>query len=542
MNIHKVIIENYRSIKHLEIEFKSLFGLIGANSAGKSNILRAINLVLGERYPMPHSLNKKDFYNEDFSNNIKIEIYFDEKIDFYGCEGVGLSLITTYNKVDCSFSLDFKPIILQNGKCVLHPKYRVNNDLREKCSIIYIPASRNFDYQLQNNSEWSFLGKIIKQFNELFPNDNLEGLKTKFEEVKSKLETEKFKKFESSFKSSFKEHVLPTENDVDIGFKAFNPKNYYKTIEIIPKEYGAIKDLDQMGDGMKNLIFMALLRAYAENFPKSTIFLIEEPELFLHPQGRLDLFNIFKNLAEKGTQIIYCTHSQEFIDIEHFSSIARVTKINNEKDHHTELIQIKEMDFLSKWKAETGISTVTIDSIRLFLKNISDAETNKAFFAKKIVLVEGNTEKWMLPIYAKKIGMDLEKNNVEIVSVSGKNNMQKFYLLFKELKYSIYLIFDGDKTKSEGEETNKKLTNAVFKQEESWPLTNVGDFGSVFEENIEEELKKSISNFEQLKTEAKTLYALKNDRNKEIIARHIADKTECPDIIKQIFKKIGDLQ
>ena len=79
MKITKVIIENYRSIKHLEVVFNPLQGLIGANSAGKSNILRALNLVLGEKYPMPHSLNKMDFYNEDYSNNIKTIFRFDEK-------------------------------------------------------------------------------------------------------------------------------------------------------------------------------------------------------------------------------------------------------------------------------------------------------------------------------------------------------------------------------------------------------------------------------------------------------------------------------
>jgi putative ATP-dependent endonuclease of OLD family len=541
MRITKVIIENYRSIKYLEIEFKSLFGLIGANSAGKSNILRAINLVLGERYPMPHSLTKKDFYNENYANNIRIEIYFDEVMDFYGCEGVGLSLKTNFNLEDCSFSMDFKPIIRQNGKCVTHPKYRVNNDLREKCSIIFIPATRNFDYHLQNSSEWSFLGKIIKQFNDIFPEANLEGLKSKFEEVKINLETDKFKEFESAFKDSFKEHVLPTENDVDIGFKAFNPKSYYKTIEIIPKEYGSIKDIDQMGEGMKNLIFMALLRAYAKIFPQSTIFLIEEPELFLHPQGRLDLFNIFRNLTDNGSQIIYCTHSQEFIDIECFSSIGRVNKINQGNEHYSELLQINEVDFLKKWKENTGISEVTLDSIRLFLKNISDAETNKAFFAKKIILVEGNSERWMIPIYAKKEGLDLEKSNIEIVSVSGKNNIEKFYLLFKALKYKLYVIFDGDKTKLEGEETNKKLTSMIFETMESWPTTKIGDLGSVFGENMEEELKKEILNFDELKEEAKSTYNLKKGRNKEIIARHVANKTQCPDTIKQIFEKIKNL-
>ena len=39
MKIKKIIIENYRSIKKLEIVFKPFFGLIGTNGVGKSNIL-----------------------------------------------------------------------------------------------------------------------------------------------------------------------------------------------------------------------------------------------------------------------------------------------------------------------------------------------------------------------------------------------------------------------------------------------------------------------------------------------------------------------
>jgi len=538
MRITKVIIENYRSIKHLEIDFKPLMGLIGANSAGKSNILRAINLVLGERYPMAHSLSRKDFYGENYSNNIKIEIHFDEPFVSYTKDCRGISFATKYNS-DGSFDTELKAIECSNSTC---QRWNMKGETKEQIPVMYIPAARNFDKQLQSGSDWSFLGKIIKSFNELFPIERLEELKTKFNEVKTTLEIPQFKEFELTFKESFNEHVLPTENQVDIEFKAFNPKNYYKTIEIIPTEYGNLKDIDQMGEGMKNLIFLALLRAYAKIFPKSSIFLIEEPELFLHPQGRSDLYNVFKNLTENGAQIIYCTHSQEFIDIEYLANIARVDKTKSGTEHHTSVIQIKEADFLEKWKTQTGIQNITLDSIKLFLKNISNAETNKAFFANKIVLVEGNTEKWLLPIYAKKEELDLEKKNIEIVNVNGKNNIEKFYLLFKELGYLVYILFDGDKSKVEGEPINKKLTLLLLGVEKSWPTTQVSNKGTVFEENIEEELKKQISNFEQLKTEAKTIYGLKEERSKEIVARHIADKTSCPDIIKQVFEKIKTLE
>lgn len=534
MRIIKAIIENYRSIKHMEIYFKPLFGLIGANSAGKSNILRALNLVLGERYPMPHSLSKKDFYNEEFSNNIKIQIYFDKPFKSYNKDCQGIIFKTIYDSKNNSFTTEFKAIECTN----VCQSWNIKGDCREQFPIIYIPATRNFEYHLQSNAEWSFLGKLIKQFNTIFPQNKIGELNSKFNQVKSTLETEKFKEFENCFKEAFKEHILPTENDVDISFKAFDPKNYYKTIEIIPKEYGNIKNIDQMGEGLKNLIFIALFRAYAKVFPESTIFLIEEPELYLHPQGRADLFNIFKSLTERRSQIIYTTHSQEFIDIEFFSSIAIVRKVKEGIEYQTRLLQIDNSKFLRNWKTQTGVNEATLDSIKLFLKNISDSETNKSFFAKKIVLVEGQTEKWMLPIYAKKEKLDFEKNNIEIVNASGKNNFEKFYILFKEFGYLIYIIFDGDKAKQKGETTNKKLTKLFSEREESWPTTKIGDKYSVFEDDIETELRKVITNFDDLKSKAREIYGLKSDGNKEIIARYIANNTETPIFIKEIIKKI----
>ena len=381
---------------------------------------------------MPHSISKKDFYDENISNNIKIKIYFDKTFKSYNRDCQGIVFKTINDTSNNSFTTEFRAIECVTNFC---QSWNIKGDCREQFPIIYIPAARNFEYHLQSNAEWSFLGKLIRQFNKIFPENKLDELISKFDQVKLTLETEKFKEFENCFKESFKEHIIPIENDVEISFKAFDPKNYYKTIEIIPKEYGNIKNIDQMGEGLKNLIFIALFRAYAKVFPESTIFLIEEPELYLHPQGRADLFNIFKGLTEKGSQIIYTTHSQEFIDIEYFSNIAVVRKVKEETKYLTKILQINESNFLMNWKKQTGINEATLDSIKLFLKNVSDAETNKGFFAKKIVLVEGQTEKWMLPIYAKKEKLDFEKNNIEIINVSGKNNIEKFYILLKEFKF-----------------------------------------------------------------------------------------------------------
>jgi putative ATP-dependent endonuclease of OLD family len=72
-------IENFRSIKDLELEFpkSGILTLVGPNNAGKSNILRAINNILGDQWFKGENAELNDFYMKDRGNTIKIEIRFD---------------------------------------------------------------------------------------------------------------------------------------------------------------------------------------------------------------------------------------------------------------------------------------------------------------------------------------------------------------------------------------------------------------------------------------------------------------------------------
>lgn len=60
MKIARVHIENYRSIKQLDFSPNNYCALIGENNAGKSNILKAINLVLGETWPTDRTFTEED--------------------------------------------------------------------------------------------------------------------------------------------------------------------------------------------------------------------------------------------------------------------------------------------------------------------------------------------------------------------------------------------------------------------------------------------------------------------------------------------------
>lgn len=67
MHLSRLYIKNYRSIKELDLTFgKGKNVLVGRNNAGKSNIIRAINLILGETVPTyakSENITENDFYS-----------------------------------------------------------------------------------------------------------------------------------------------------------------------------------------------------------------------------------------------------------------------------------------------------------------------------------------------------------------------------------------------------------------------------------------------------------------------------------------------
>jgi putative ATP-dependent endonuclease of the OLD family len=79
MKITRIVIDNYKSIQHLEFEVvQGLNAFVGANSTGKSNIFNAINWLLGPTYPSFNSITKEDHFLGKEENRIKIRLEFDD--------------------------------------------------------------------------------------------------------------------------------------------------------------------------------------------------------------------------------------------------------------------------------------------------------------------------------------------------------------------------------------------------------------------------------------------------------------------------------
>lgn len=156
------------------------------------------------------------------------------------------------------------------------------------------------------------------------------------------------------------------------------------------------------GLGELNLLFIAaellLLKDDTEGGMK--LALIEELEAHLHPQAQLRLISYLQNeYSENDVQIIISTHSPIL-----------ASKINLKN-----LILMKNGHGYDLTEGKTGLQKGDY----LFLQRFLDSTKANLFFAKGIIMVEGDAENILVPVIAEILGYPLEKYGISIVNVGS---------------------------------------------------------------------------------------------------------------------------
>jgi len=551
MKLQKIRIRNFKSIREIEFEFPQpgLLVLVGENDSGKSNIIRAIDLICGEGWYGKEKLEDRDYYLRDPKNNIEISLLFNDRSSVKFDPASSKWGVTRFKDWGQASQMPYNsPTIKEIFPCT------------------YLGADRTLDKHL-SFYDWTLIGRIRKAFHKRVTEEVKKELEGKFESViESFSRVPGFDKFREDFSSFYHQLAPYSKSKLKIDFKSFTPSNYFKTLQILAKDPSIkdkVVDLEELGEGARNLILLSLLRSYAKNFKGTDeltgILALEEPELFLHPHARRHLFLILREIAGNGIQVIISTHSSSFIDTEFFDEIGRVIKITNpDGDEETQLVMKSKIELVQHC-INTGVPSAKTNesNISEFYKTTSNPRLNEGFFAKCLILVEGETEELSIPEFLLNLGISCDALGISIISVNGKNQVPKYWRLYSAFNIPIIIIIDNDN--SPGKEISNANISVCFKiptndflnfegtnivlesMVDSTPLLVLkNDFETCLKEEIGIEL------YNQYLLKAKKIIIPIGDQQKGVIARYIVRKVIAdnpgytPSFIKELVVLLKD--
>ena len=285
-----------------------------------------------------------------------------------------------------------------------------------------------------NNADWKDTkAKLFSMFSAL---NRLDG------EGKDNLERpHELTKFEKALSAELKAWGA----EIDVEVVPPNIDDVFKANTQVWINDGVRTDIRRKGHGLQRALTFALIKVISDNLKAarekkgseetaartasaSTYFILEEPELYLHPQAQRALFDSLVSLSESKNQVIMCTHASALIDVERYKSICIVRK--DSEFVGTKVCQFTEEIFTGDKKKDFNLSYWI------------NPDRSELFFAKRVLLVEGPTDKTIIPLLAKKL--DVFRFDHTLVDCGSKDNIPLYCQLLNKFRIPYIAIYDKD--------------------------------------------------------------------------------------------------
>ena len=159
------------------------------------------------------------------------------------------------------------------------------------------------------------------------------------------------------------------------------------------------------------------------------LLLIEEPELYLRPQAQRYLYRLMREFSLAGNQVIYSTHSPAFLNVTRMEELVFVERLPTTG---TRALQPEPVSADEDFRVMTEF----------------DAARSELFLARAVVLVEGPTEKLVLPFVFSALGYDVDREAISIIECGGKPNIPLFARICRATGIPFVVVHDSDRKAS----------------------------------------------------------------------------------------------
>lgn len=420
-------IQKFRSIDDSTILFRQILAIVGANNAGKSHVLRALNAFFNYNEERESFLNESHIYSK--KSRPRITVTFDD--------------IVPEDEVEEEY--------IYNGKLVIkftyrwdrkNPSYEVIKGAEKQAididtfrrltshfTFVYIPIIRNYDAAFSSNGGIAY--KLLRQiFHQQTVNRN--NLQPVADRLISKVEQSVYKPALFKIKQYY-----PFKNGQDFKMRTHNADIIdliLRNVTLMLLEDSQENGIDNCGSGIQSAVFFAISVALAIADKGSYLVGVEEPELNMHPQAQRQLVEALKETTRyPQTQFILTTHSTVIIDRLGHEAIALCRKEKGEKRDVVTSIRQTGEDFLDRYGLEEE---------RYY--SFFDFKNSDFFFSNFIIVTESTNDCKVVQHLLELSGIDLENLGISLIPSEGERSIKYPYAIAEELGIPFVCIMDRD--------------------------------------------------------------------------------------------------
>ena len=502
MKLQEVIIHNIRSIQHTSFQLSDYSILVGENNVGKTNIFTALRLFYedgGLKYKkevdFPKFANDSEESwvelafktTEDEQNGLRDEYKSEDKVlrarKYFQSKEKGL-VKTNQSNIYAYESGELSNNLFYGAKNVSQAKLG---------KVIYIPAVSKTDETLKLSGPSPFremLNLVMKRA--VLESSTFDKLRTAFDVFNSDFKKESSKEGLSinSLIHEINSEIGKWDVRFDVSVNPIKPEEIVKSLlshHIEDIDLGGEQiNLASFGQGLQRHLIFTLIKLSAKytvtsvakrkDFdPDFTLLLFEEPEVFLHPSQQESLHLSLRTLASGASeQVLVSSHSPHFVSkqISHLPGMVRLSKDSG----ITKTFQITEEVFSEILDENLGLYRKFCDCLksdqisentkkRIREKGLGeekpnpaskleeealkyflwlDSERSSLFFARKIIVCEGVSEKVFIDYLFDECWPEFREKHVYLLDALGKFNIHRYMLLLKALGIEHSVLFDSD--------------------------------------------------------------------------------------------------